>query len=120
MFRRILPLYFESTVPDFDALFGETVFRPIAFNHMFFQRRRQYDVRHALPGLRVPTLILHGRGDCISPITPSAERIHHLLPTPTMVVFEKSGHFPFVEESVLFRRTLEDWLAPYTAAGQPA
>jgi pimeloyl-ACP methyl ester carboxylesterase len=36
-----------------------------------------------------------------------------------MVVFERSGHYPFVEEPETFRDVLRDWFGRRTADGAP-
>lgn len=54
----------------------------------------------SLPALKVQTLIAHGQADVI-PFS-AVQRIKEKLPQAKLEVFKKSGHFPFVEESVLY------------------
>jgi proline iminopeptidase len=54
------------------------------------------ELRDKLKKLRMPTLILHGRHDPI-PLE-WAEELAALLPEARLVVLEKSGHVPHVEE----------------------
>jgi pimeloyl-ACP methyl ester carboxylesterase len=38
-------------------------------------------------------------------------RAHELIPGSRLEVFERSGHFPHLDEPDRFTRTLRDWLA---------
>ena len=54
-------------------------------------------------------LITVGRTDWITPVTCS-ETIARLVPNSTMVVFEKSGHSPQIEEAEAWTQTVRDFL----------
>jgi proline iminopeptidase len=57
----------------------------------------------------VPTLILAGRDDFICP--PSQAKImHEGIPHSELVVFERSGHFPYIEEPDAFFDAVRGWL----------
>ncbi len=66
-----------------------------------------YDLRDKLASLSVPALVLHGQHDAI-PIS-SAEETASLLGAE-LVVFEHSGHVPYVEESHKFVAALDAFL----------
>ncbi|WP_332646680.1 alpha/beta fold hydrolase [Lysinibacillus sp. 54212] len=70
-------------------------------NYTFKHFMPHYDVRSELPALQVPTLIVSGRHDWITPVT-QGEAMHKLIPNNEFIVFEKSGHMPFIEEQALF------------------
>ena len=55
------------------------------------------------------TLILAGRHDPEAPL-PCSEELLQGIPDASLVIFERSGHFPFIEESSLFARTLDAFL----------
>jgi proline iminopeptidase len=55
------------------------------------------ELRRVLGTSRVPTLILHGRYDPI-PLE-WAEELAELMPEARLVVLEKSGHLPYLEEA---------------------
>lgn len=57
-----------------------------------------YDLKAQLPGVIAPTLITVGRTDWITPVACS-EQIASLIPDSRLVVFEKSGHSPQIEEA---------------------
>jgi proline iminopeptidase len=56
-----------------------------------------------------PTLILAGRYDPEAPLQCSEELLRG-IPDASLVVFERSGHSPFIEEAALFARTVDAFL----------
>lgn len=66
-----------------------------------------YDLREKLASLSVPALVLHGQHDAI-PVS-SAEETASLLGAE-LVVFEHSGHVPYVEEPHKFVAALDAFL----------
>lgn len=59
--------------------------------------------------IEAPTLILAGRHDFFCPPS-QAVRMHRGIRGSEMVVFERSGHYPFVEEAEAFRDAVRGWL----------
>src|SRR5918997_2723867 len=57
----------------------------------------------------VPTLILWGRRDPLIPCA-HAESAHQAMPGSELEVFEKSGHFPHIDQPVRFARALIDFI----------
>jgi proline iminopeptidase len=70
-------------------------------------RKLSYAERLGL--VRVPTLLLAGRHD---PATPLAclEELDRGIPDSRLQVFERSGHFPFIEETGAFSEAVETFL----------
>ena len=68
-----------------------------------------WDVRHRLVEIAVPTLVTSGRFDECTPEL--AEAAARGIPGAERVLFEKSSHMAFVEEPELFRAVLSDFLA---------
>ncbi len=66
-----------------------------------------YDLRDKLASLSVPALVLHGQHDAI-PVSSAAETASLL--GAELVVFEHSGHVPYVEEPHKFVATLDAFL----------
>ncbi len=66
-----------------------------------------YDLREKLASLSVPALVLHGQHDAI-PVS-SAEETASLLGAE-LVIFEHSGHVPYVEEPHKFVAALDPFL----------
>lgn len=106
-----MPLYFKRYDPAVAAAMDErTHYSAGAFNHAFGVCLPSYNLVCRLPEIATPTLVLAGRDDWITP-PEQAERMHRALPNSELVVFEESGHFPFVEEQDAFLATVGDWLA---------
>ena len=66
--------------------------------------------------VRAPTLILAGRHDPEAPLQCSEELLQGIRGA-RLVVFEQSGHAPFIEEEALFTGTVDAFLGG--GAGSP-
>lgn len=67
-----------------------------------------WDVRHRLAEIRVPTLVTSGRYDECTPAL--AEDAQRGIPGAERVLFEESSHMAYVEEPERFRAVLTDFL----------
>ena len=105
----ITPLYYHRYDAELAKRhMGPTRWSAAAYNqgdHLL----QQFDVRSRLRDIRAPTLVTVGRDDFICPPS-QAEIMHHGIPGSKLVVFEHSGHFPFVEEPEAFMSAVGDWL----------
>ena len=103
------PLYWHNFDADLaERVFAETVYSAEALE-AGFELLEQWDVTPCLGEIRTPTLILVGRHDFICP--PSRAKImHEGIPGSELVVFERSGHFPYLEEPDTYFRTIRGWL----------
>ena len=118
-FRRdwttILPLYFHSApLEEIRRLAGATTYR-LATRKAVLPTFREYDVRERLAEISAPALVVVGRHDWITSVG-QAEALASGLPNARLVVFEQSGHMPFVDEPEEFRRVVSDWLGARAAA----
>jgi proline iminopeptidase len=107
--REILPLYFHRLPAD-------EVRRIADRNSYCLETRKQilpslqgYDVRTTLGTIHAPSLVLAGRHDWITSVTQS-EELAAGLPHSELVIFEASGHYPFIDETDTFLRIADDWL----------
>jgi pimeloyl-ACP methyl ester carboxylesterase len=57
--------------------------------------------------LTLPTLIVWGSSDPELPLHPHAERLHRLVRGSELVVFEGSGHFPFLDQGARFAAVVD-------------
>ena len=64
------------------------------------------DYREVIPAVNVPTLVCFGGDEKLYPVT-AGEYLCQNLPDARLVVFEKSGHCPFLEEPERFNRELD-------------
>lgn len=122
-FAAILPLY--RTTPDarrdqdrLDAI----VFRYRTHNVAFSHNIPSYDLRDRLSEIHVPTLVMCGRHDWITPVDQS-EYMAARIPGARLAIFEHSGHGPMSEENDRFIRLMREFLGsarPETEAGGDA
>lgn len=68
-----------------------------------------YNVISRLGEIDIPTLVLVGRDDWICPPS-QAHIMYEGIPNSELVIFEDSGHLPYVEEADLFFDTVRDWI----------
>lgn len=109
--REILPLYDYTYDPAVvEERVATTPYRYEAHNHAFAVNIPNYDLKPRLPAIGCPTLVTVGRADWITPVECS-ETITKLVPNSRLVIFEKSGHSPQIEEADAWTRTVRDFLA---------
>jgi proline iminopeptidase len=70
-----------------------------------------FNVLSRLHAITVPTLVMAGRHDWITPPAQGAERLHAQVSNSKLVIFEESGHFPFIEEHDKFVTAVHDWIS---------
>lgn len=97
--------FFNSTEIDPDDYEKGVPIRTIWSRNMY--TRLSYADK--LGEVRAPTLILTGKHDPEAPIQ-CADELLRGIPDASLVVFEHSGHFPFIEEASLFEKTLDAFL----------
>ncbi len=77
--------------------------------HYSIASLRQIDLRPRLEEIKVPTLGIYGRIDRI--VNPKQGKVLALsAPQADVRYFDKSGHFPMLDEPQQFYRTLEEFL----------
>jgi len=107
---QVVQMYFKSYDPETGAdLDVRTGYEHRAWNASG-ALLGSFNQLEALPKLSVPTLAIAGRHDGITPPGPGAERIASLVPNADLIIFENSGHYPFIEEQSAFFTALSNWL----------
>ena len=109
--RELFPLYFHR--PDaavLQAAAGRIRYSAGAWNRSVFELMPAFDLTDRISDIQVPALVLAGREDWIMPPEQGAERLHAMLPKSELVVFEESGHFPWIEQPDAFVHSVEGWL----------
>jgi proline iminopeptidase len=108
--REILPLYDHVYDPAaVEAKVEATFYRYQTHNFAFAVNQPNYDIKAELPKITCPTLVTVGRDDWITPVE-SSRTIVELIPDARLVVFEKSGHSPQIEEADLWCKTVREFL----------
>ncbi|WP_461611090.1 alpha/beta fold hydrolase [Cytobacillus kochii] len=76
----------------------------------FFSREAVlFDITRKLKHINIPTSICCGRYDVQCPVEYSKE-IHQEIPQSQLFIFEKSNHYPFLEEKDLFQKVIDQAL----------
>jgi proline iminopeptidase len=91
----------RTMLPHANFFGGQSTQRSLAF----VRELPQYDLEDKLAQIRVPTLVMVGRYDPQCPVE-NSERLAAALPDAELVIFEQSGHFPFIEEPQSYREAL--------------
>jgi len=110
---RLSPLYFYDYTPYEEILseaFKDMIYTADAWNHSYSQCWEVFNVLPQLTTMTVPTLVISGADDWITPVAEGGQRIHDALPNSDFVIFDKSGHYPYIEESERFFEILRHWL----------
>lgn len=109
----MLPLYFAHWDPEVgQQMIERGIDNPLVAAYMFEHIIPQFDVRPHLPSVTAPTLILAGRHDWVTPVGES-EQIAEAMPHNEFVIFEESGHMPFIEEQSRFIETVRSFLVAH-------
>lgn len=100
-FEAQLPFHFgdlrDPRIDDYKLRVAPTVYRPEVGAHFAATDFENLSLDERLGEVRVPTLVIGGRLDRTCPVG-AAEELAAGIPNAELVVFERSGHTPFVEE----------------------
>ncbi|MCK4367375.1 MAG: alpha/beta hydrolase [Thermoplasmata archaeon] len=116
LMRRNLIIMFSVYFKDYEPFRGEfeelLSASKMSVDHLRYHQQAdlpRYDVLDDLPQISCPTLILAGDYDPICP--PKFSRVmDDAIPESKLMVFENSGHCPFIEERDEFVRSVVDFL----------
>jgi proline iminopeptidase len=116
-YATIAPLYDANTSREKAAArVASAIFRAETHNQAFAGNLPNFDLTARLHEIRVPTLIVVGRHDWITPVA-SSEEIAAGIPNSELVIFENSGHSPQLEENEKFIATVHDFLTRHGLPG---
>jgi proline iminopeptidase len=109
--RMILPLYdYDYDPSKVEERADTTVYHYATHNYAFGVNLPNYDVTAKLQTITCPTLITVGRHDWITPVEAS-EELAGGIPGSELVIFEKSGHSPQIEERDAWLAVVRRFLA---------
>ena len=120
VWRRILPVYFHAYSPvAAEALGRELQFSAAALNRVLFALLPRFNTVDRLSEIHVPTLVLCGVSDWITPPDHAAQRFADRIRGSSLVLFHQSGHHPYVEEPERFLTAVDAWLKGLPSADSP-
>lgn len=108
IWHTIIPAYFHDFPTDLLVATDRTTYRERALVQGVTASAK-FDTRPALAGVNLPTLVMVGRHDAILPVAQS-EVLYKGIPEARLLVFERSGHFPFIEERDRFLGEVRSFL----------
>jgi proline iminopeptidase len=109
------PMYWFDETYDADWLWEGLYVNADAFDRFFDEVLKSYEIEPTLGAVEAPVFAALGRYDYVVPYEAwERGRMNH--PRLTYHLFERSGHYPMMEEAELFDERLLEWLKS-TAAG---
>ena len=109
-FKEITPLYDANWDPARDEeKLKAIIFHAETHNAAFSQEMPDWDLSGRLHEIKVPTLIVCGRHDWVTPLAAS-EKIHALIGHSQLAIFENSGHAPAAEEPERWKVVVGEFL----------
>lgn len=111
MLKTGMPLYWSDPkkIEDFAEDFAAVSFSAAAMEGQAASKRFPFDIRAGLMKVKAPALIVVGDDDFIcSP--EAALRLHLALPNSKLLMIEKCGHFPWLEQAKVFEARVPEFL----------
>lgn len=116
LWNTMLPLYFHHYDPEVaEIAFGDCRFTSAPWNQALTACLPAFNTAADLHALEIPVLAIGGRHDWLTPVEQGVGRIASLVQDAELVVFEESGHFPFIEEHTRFVEVVASWMAQLSA-----
>ena len=118
--KTMMPLYWADPAKSapYAGDFEATSVSVTAWRGQTDSHRAPFDFRDALKRVRAPALIVVGDEDFVcSPL--AAKRLHLCLPNSKLLVIEKAGHFPWLEQPEEFFRDVPAFLEALRSAPRP-
>jgi proline iminopeptidase len=105
------PLYYRTVPPlaEREAANARMIPGPEVAKHVMMHEMPSYDVRAQLGAIHIPTLVVTGRHDWVTPPS-QAEEIVKGIPHANLHIFENSGHNPLAEETQEFLQTISRFI----------
>ena len=108
-YNNMAPQYWFN--PEYDAawLWNDMTVHSEVTQHLFAQVFKDYNMFEPSSIISVPVFVALGKYDYVIPHT-LWKTSYKEIPELTLVLFEKSGHTPQLEENKLFDKELIDWI----------
>lgn len=76
---------------------------------MVMSRSVNQDLRHLMPAIKAPTLLIWGERDTATPLS-DAKTMERLIPDAGLVSFPSAGHYSFLDEPGRFKAVIRAFL----------
>ena len=106
------PMYWYDPTYDCSWIFEGVYWNVEVWNHLFNVIMADYDITKG-DQIKTPVFLSQGRHDYVVPYTlwdDVKEKLKDKLPNLSYNLFEKSGHYPMLEEQALFDKKLIAWI----------
>jgi len=100
---------YDPRIPEFEKITAPAAYAPAVLRHFANQGYGLFDCEAELSGIKQPLLVLAGRHDRTCSVE-AAEAITRAVPGSELVIFERSGHAPFVEEQERYIAAVRNFL----------
>jgi len=104
------PMYFYDPKYDCSWVFKDHIFNLDVFDHVWGKVLSQNGLDKVQGKISTPVFLALGKYDFVVPYYLWDDAIRGKLSNLSNNLFEKSGHFPMVEERELFDQKLTDWV----------
>ncbi len=111
-YRVFFPHYFNKPLEEYlaESNLYAAYFDALARKLTFATSEGQFNARPQLADIKVPTLVIVGRHDLVTPVR-YGEELAAGIPNARLAVFKHSGHFPFIEENFMFTEWVRQFFA---------
>ncbi len=96
-FAEVLPYYYAHYKPEYLSMLRRTIMNEEIDLYMNRALRTEYDMRPYLANITVPTLVVHGREDWVTPFA-EAEEMAQAIPHARLHVLKHSRHMVLDDE----------------------
>jgi pimeloyl-ACP methyl ester carboxylesterase len=121
--ERMEEIFFDARLvtPEWVESVRRTVTTPASALRVlrFARAAKRHNIEDRLGHISVPTLLVWGRNDRITP-PEIAERFHALLPDSRLRFLPRCGHAPMLEQPDAFNEVVAEWLTETRARRAPA
>ncbi len=110
--QEIMPFYWhQGYKPEYIAeMHNNPLVNMDIAMYMMGTLSKDYDLRPHLSEISIPTLVLQGRYDWVTPMA-GAQEMAQQIPNAQLHVFERSGHMVFMEEPEELVSVIKQWIA---------
>ena len=106
----ILEMFKEApSEDDFKWIFDEITLMPESIASAIIFDQTIQDYRPVIPEVTVPTLLCFGRDEKLIPVA-GGEYLQEHMPNSRLIIFENSGHCPFLEEADLLNKEVDQFI----------